>query len=205
MIVRAMPLGPVQANCYIVGCDATKKAVIIDPGDDAPRIIKAAEDLELEVIGILLTHAHFDHMGAAAEVSEALGLPVALHSEDQPLLDSGGGATLFGFATPPIPTQIVHLSEGQEIVVGDLTLQVMFTPGHAPGHISFHEVAEKALFDGDVIFAGSIGRTDIPGADYDDMMHSVEALLALPDETMLYPGHGPVTTIGRERESNPWF
>jgi len=205
MIVKTMTLGPVQANCYIVGCNTTKKAVIIDPGDDAPRILKAVKDLGVEITAILLTHAHFDHMAAADAVSKATGLPVSVHPLDMPLLNTGGGALFFGIPVPSVPTNVAHLSEGQEIPVGELTLRVLFTPGHAPGHVSFHEIDEKAVFDGDVIFAGSIGRTDLPGANYDDMMHSIELLLALPDETKLYPGHGPVTTVGREKTSNPWF
>jgi len=205
MIVKAMSVGPVQANCYIVGCDTTKKAVIIDPGDEAPRILKAVEDLGLEVTGILLTHAHFDHMAAADAVSKATGLPIAVHPDDLPLLNAGGGALFFGLPSPPVPTDVIHLSEGQEIVVGELKFRVLLTPGHAPGHVSFHEVDKKVVFDGDVIFAGGIGRTDLPGANHDDMMRSIELLLTLPDETTLYSGHGPVTTVGREKASNPWF
>jgi glyoxylase-like metal-dependent hydrolase (beta-lactamase superfamily II) len=155
---------------------------------------------------VLLTHAHFDHIGAAAEVVKASGAPLALHPGDLPVLQAGGGALFFGFQPPPIPAEVARLAAGQEIGVGELTLRVLHTPGHSPGHVTFYAPAEGALFDGDVLFAGGIGRTDLPGGSFEVLMRSIgEQLMTLPDDTAVYPGHGPATTIGHERRSNPWL
>lgn len=205
MIVKTLPVGMTQANCYIVGCEQTKLGAIIDPGDEGKRILEAVDDSGLEITHVLLTHAHFDHIGAADEVVKATGAQLALHPQDLPLLNAGGGATFFGLPSPPIPDASLQLEADQEIAVGELTLRVLHTPGHSPGHVTFYEPNQGVIFDGDVLFAQGIGRADLPGGSYETLMRSIQALLTLPDETAVYSGHGPATTIGRERVMNPWL
>lgn len=206
MIVKTLPVGMTQANCYIVGCEETKTGVIIDPGDEGGRILEAVEDSGLKITHVLLTHAHFDHMGAADEVMRATGAPLAVHPDDLPLLNAGGGAVFFGLPSSPVPEASIHLTVDQEIAVGELILRVLLTPGHTPGHVTFYEPDQGAIFDGDVLFAQGIGRSDLPGGSHETLMRSIqEALMTLPDETVVYSGHGPATTIGRERVMNPWL
>ena len=206
MLVKTLAVGALATNCYIVGCEKTKQAAVIDPGDEADRILAAVREAGLKVTHVLLTHAHFDHIGAADEVVKTSGAPLALHPGDLPVLQAGGGALFFDFQPPPIPAAVASLAAGQEIGVGELTLRVLHTPGHSPGHVTFYAPAEGALFDGDVLFAGGIGRTDMPGGSFEVLMRSIgEQLMTLPDDTVVYPGHGPATTIGRERRSNPWL
>jgi glyoxylase-like metal-dependent hydrolase (beta-lactamase superfamily II) len=206
VIIEILPVGPLQANCYLIGCEKTRRGAVIDPGDEAGRILEAAEDAGLTVTHVLLTHAHFDHIAAADEVVRATGAQLALHPEDLPILRSGGGARLFGIQPPPIPEPTLLLKPGQELSIGEITLRVLHTPGHSPGHVSFYAPEEGAIFDGDVLFAFGIGRADLPGGSYETLMHSInEQLMRLPDPTRVYSGHGPVTTIGRERISNPWL
>ena len=205
MIVKTLPVGLTQANCYIVGCEKTKLGAIIDPGDEGKRILEAVDDSGLKITHVLLTHAHFDHIGAADEVVKATGAQLALHPQDLPLLNAGGGATFFGLPSPPIPDASLQLEADQEIAVGELTLRVLHTPGHSPGHVTFYEPKQGVIFDGDVLFAQGIGRADLPGGSYETLMDSIQGLLTLPDETVVYSGHGPPTTIGRERVMNPWL
>ena len=206
MIIKTLPVGMTQANCYIIGCEKTKLGAVIDPGDEAERILEAVQDSGMKITQVLLTHAHFDHMGAADEVMKATGAPLGLHPDDLPLLNMGGGAMLFGLPSPPVPDASMRLEAGQEIAVGELRLRVLHTPGHTPGHVTFYEPDEGAIFDGDVLFAQGMGRTDLPGGSYDTLMRSIqEGLMTLPDETVVYSGHGPETTIGQERVMNPWL
>ncbi|RME43408.1 MAG: MBL fold metallo-hydrolase [Caldilineae bacterium] len=206
MIIEQLVVSPFQANCYLIGCEETRAGAIVDPGDEAPRILRAVERLGLDIRHVLLTHAHIDHIGAAAEVARATGAPLALHRNDLPLLKAGGGGLLFGLPAPPYKEPDVWLEEGDEIEVGNYTLRVLFTPGHSPGHVTFYAPQAGALFDGDVLFAGSIGRTDLPGGSFETLMDSIaHKLMPLPDETVVYSGHGPATTIGRERVSNPFL
>jgi len=206
VIVKTLPVGLTQANCYIVGCEKTQQGAIIDPGDEGERILEAVQDSGLTVTHVFVTHAHFDHIGAADEVMKATGAPLALHPDDLPLLNAGGGSIFFGIQSPPIPDPSIRLADGQEITVGELTLRVLHTPGHTPGHVTLYEPNEGAIFDGDVLFAQGVGRTDLPGGSYETLMRSInEQLMTLPDETLVYSGHGPATTIGRERVSNPWL
>ena len=204
--VLTLPLGPLQTNCYLLGDPASGEAAVIDPGWDAPAVLAAAERASLHIQTILLTHAHFDHIGGVASVLEATGAPLALHPLDLPLLRVQGGAQSFGFEMPACPDPSVELQAGQIIEVGALRLETLFTPGHTPGHVSFYERQAGLLFDGDVLFQGSIGRTDFAGGDLETLMRSIrEQLLALPDETIVYPGHGEATTIGDERWGNPFL
>ncbi|MFQ5576804.1 MAG: MBL fold metallo-hydrolase [Anaerolineae bacterium] len=206
MIIEQLPVGPFQANCYLVGCKATNAGVIIDPGDEASRILQTVDRLGLNIKYVLLTHAHYDHIVAAKTVVETTGVPLAMHRNDLPLLKAGGGALLFGLPVPPYKKPDMWLNEGDEIAFGERTLNVLFTPGHAPGHVTFFEPEAGVLFDGDVLFAGSIGRTDLPGGSFETLMDSIaHKLMVLPDDTVVCSGHGPQTTIGRERVSNPFL
>lgn len=205
MIVKQLPLGPIQTNCYIAGCEETKAGVIIDPSAEPEQIMAEIERLGLTVKYILLTHAHFDHTMANAGVKAATQAPLALHPLDLPLLRDNGGARFFGVQVPPSPEPDMELAEGDTITFGTHSLEVLMTPGHTVGHVSFYEPDANVIFDGDVLFAGGIGRTDLPGGDYDTLMDSIkDKLLVLPDETVVCSGHGPITSIGRERQGNPW-
>ncbi|MCG3211317.1 MAG: Hydroxyacylglutathione hydrolase GloC [Anaerolineae bacterium] len=206
MIVKQLPLGVIQTNCYMVGCKETGEGVVIDPGDEAERVLAEVKAAGLTIKYVLNTHAHFDHIMANADVVRATGAPLALHPLDLPLLRQRGGAGFFGVAAPASPEPDIKLAEGDTIVFGRHTFEVLFTPGHTPGHVSFYERSQGIVFDGDVLFAGGIGRTDLPGGDYETLMESItEKLMTLPDDTVVCSGHGPVTTIGRERAGNPWL
>ena len=206
MLVKQLPVGPIQTNCYLAGCEKTKEGVVIDPGDEADRILAVVKELGLTIKYILNTHAHFDHVMANKALVEATGAPLALHPLDLPLLRQNGGAAFFGLEVPPSPDPDMELAEGDTISFGEHTFAVLFTPGHTPGHVSFYEAATGIVFDGDVLFASGIGRTDLPGGDYETLLASItEKLMVLPDETVVCSGHGPVTTIGQERASNPWL
>ena len=206
MIIKQLSVGPIQTNCYIAGCETSKEGVVIDPGDEAERILAEVAELGLTIKYILNTHAHFDHVMANQAMVEATGVPLALHPLDLPLLRQNGGATFFGIKAPPSPEPDMLLAEGDKISFGEHTFEVLFTPGHTPGHVSFLEAKVGVIFDGDVLFAGGIGRTDLPGGNHETLMQTInEKLMTLPDETVVCSGHGPVTSIGRERSGNPWL
>lgn len=205
MIVEMLCVGLLQTNCYIVGCEDTKEGAIIDPGGDAKRILARVEQLGLKIKYVVNTHGHFDHTLANKEVVKATGAPLAIHSADAPMLTEGGGAFFFGIMGKASPPAEVILDEGQVLTVGEVELQVLHTPGHSPGSICLYSEEEGVLFDGDVLFNMGIGRCDLPGGSYSVLMDSIQRLLALSDETMVYPGHGPATTIGREQRSNPFL
>lgn len=205
MIIRTVPVGMNQTNSYIVGCEETQQGVVIDPGAQGKRIVSEIERSGLDIRYVLITHAHFDHIGAIGQVVEATGARLAIHPNERPLLEAGGGASMWGFKVDPSPTPDVELSEGQTIEVGELRFQVLFTPGHSPGGVTFYEADEGVAFDGDVLFSNGVGRTDLPGGDRGTLMRSIkDVLFALPDETVIYSGHGPKTTVGQEKRSNPW-
>ena len=206
MLIKQLPVGAIQTNCYIVGCEETKEGVVIDPGDEAERILAEVKESGLTIKYILNTHAHFDHIMANAGLVEATGAPLAIHPLELPMLRQNGGAALFGLDAPASPEPDMELAEGDTITFGTHTFEVLFTPGHTIGHVSFYEPNAHVIFDGDVLFAGGMGRVDLPGGDYETLMNSIsEKLMVLPDETTVCSGHGPVTTIGRERVSNPWL
>ncbi len=206
MIIRTVHVGITQTNCYVVGCEETHEGVVIDPGGHPKRILKAIEESGLAIRYVLNTHCHFDHMGANAALVDATGAPLALHPAEVPILQARGGASWFGVPVKESPMPDVELEDGQVLEAGTLRFQVLHTPGHSPGGVTFYLNHDGVAFDGDVLFQMGIGRTDLPGGDLDTLMHSIrEVLFAMPDETVIYPGHGPKTTVGQEKRSNPWL
>jgi len=205
VILHTIHVGITQTNCYIVGCEDTGEGVVIDPGGNPKRILKAIEEAGLTIRYVLNTHCHFDHMGANADVVAATGAPLALHPAELPILQARGGASWFGVPVKESPEPDIELDDGQVIEVGTLRFQVLHTPGHSPGGVTFYLEEQGVAFDGDVLFQMGVGRTDLPGGEWDTLMRSIrEVLFALPDETILYSGHGPKTTVGQEKRSNPW-
>lgn len=198
-------MGPLACNCYVVGDPATKEAIIIDPGDEADLIASSLAERELTVTAIVATHAHFDHVVAAARLRELTGAPFYLHRDDGPILDwlQESGRLFLGLDLGPPPDVDREASEGEILMAGGTRLEVLHTPGHSPGSISL--VANTAVFSGDTLFAGSIGRTDLPGGDTDALVSAVHnKLFGLEDELPVYPGHGPATTLGEEKRFNPF-
>lgn len=206
MIIVTLPVGMIQTNCYIVGCDETKECAIIDPGGHPGRILAEVERRGLKVKVILNTHGHFDHTDANGALVQATGAPLAIHPEDRPLLEASGGAAWFGVYANTSPAPDLELHEGDKLEVGQLCFQVLHTPGHTPGHVCFYEAEQKVLFDGDVLFNQGVGRADLPGGDWLQLLDSIQhALMVLPEETVVYSGHGPATTIGEEKRLNPYL
>jgi hydroxyacylglutathione hydrolase len=206
LILHTVHVNITQTNCYIVGCEETHEGVVIDPGGHPERILAAIEESGLTIRYVLNTHCHFDHMGANAAIVAATGAPLALHPAEQPILENQGGASWFGVLVQESPAPDVELSPGQVLAVGTLRFQVLYTPGHSPGGVTFYLAEEGVAFDGDVLFQMGVGRTDLPGGDWDTLARSIrEVLFTLPDETILYPGHGAHTTVGQEKRSNPWL
>ena len=204
MIVRKVIVGPFASNCYIVGSESNKEGVIIDPGDDAEEILKNVKDSGLNIKLIILTHGHIDHTGAVKEVKEATGAEVAIHTDDAKSLQEQLLGRLFGLSYPPPPPPDWLLKDGDSIDIGDLHFLVVHTPGHSPGGICL--LGEGVVFSGDTLFNYGIGRYDLPGGSGSQLMNSIHTkLMILPDNTIVYPGHGPDTTIGTERRSNPFL
>jgi hydroxyacylglutathione hydrolase len=204
--VLQLPVGSIQTNCYLVADPATRDAVVIDPGGEAPRLLAALAERQWQARAVLLTHAHFDHLGAVAEVVAATGAPFGLHPLELPLMRQRGGALLFGLDIPPCPEPDWLLTPGQPVMAGSLRFDVLFVPGHTAGHVAFYHAPAAVVFSGDVLFEQSIGRTDLPGGHYATLMHSLRSvLLALPDATTVCSGHGALTTIGAERRDNPFL
>lgn len=207
MILKGLTVGLLQENCYIFGCSRTRRAVIIDPGDNARAILRLVDQQALTVEKIINTHAHFDHVMAVPAVRAATGAPFLLHRDDLPILHELPSRVRLwlDMEVDPIDDPDDFLEHGQLITVGDETLEVRYTPGHAPGHVVFVHHAGQQVFAGDTLFQDSIGRFDLPGADGPTLLQSIhEQLLSLPDEYTVYPGHGLATTIGRERVHNPY-
>lgn len=209
MIVERLVVGMLQTNCYIVGDPETRQAAIIDPGGDADRILARVQTLKLEPVAVLLTHGHFDHVLDAWTIKERTGSRVFLNRKDEPLLTDSkvGLGTLFGSLIRTAKGEVDHfLEEGDRITFGSIVLEVLETPGHTPGHVSFLASDANIVFVGDTLFAGSIGRTDFPGGSYPQLIRSVqEKIFPLPGQTLVCPGHGPETTVEQERRTNPFF
>ena len=205
LIIKRLEVGPIMANCYILGCEDTKEAVVIDPGEDADRILMTLAESSLKVKYIINTHGHFDHVGANKRMKDATGAELAIHPDDAPMLNElSHSARMFGLTAENSPEADIMLSDGQKLTFGNHTLEVIHTPGHSLGGICLY--TDGILIVGDTLFAGSIGRTDLPGGDYDTLISSIKTrLLNLDDQTVVYPGHGPQTTIGREKSMNPFL
>lgn len=203
--VYVMEVGPLAVNAYIVERSGTRQAVVIDPGGDGEEILGEIGGRGLSVEKILLTHGHFDHVGAVSLLRERTGAPVHVHPEDVSRMTAASRqGILFGLSVPDPPPPDVLVREGDTVPFQDLEFRVAHTPGHTPGCVSY--ILGNAAFVGDLIFAGSIGRTDLPGGDHEQLIASVRrSIFTLPDDTVLFPGHGPATTVGREKRSNPFF
>ncbi|MHB8173041.1 MAG: MBL fold metallo-hydrolase [Nitrospirota bacterium] len=207
MILETVVVGALAVNCYIVGSAETNEAAVIDPGDDAAKITAILQKNNLKLKYIIFTHAHFDHAGAAKELHDETNAEVMVHEKDALLLkNTDAQAALFGMHAGEPPKPDYFLKGGDIIKIGDVEMEVIETPGHTPGGISLYVKNASAVFTGDTLFWGSIGRTDLPGGDYNTIIHSLKDELGkLPDDTTVYPGHGDDTTIGFEKQQNPYF
>ncbi|MFY9560252.1 MAG: MBL fold metallo-hydrolase [Terriglobales bacterium] len=207
MIHEILPVGPLQCNCSVIGDETTREAMVIDPGDDIEEIAAIIRKHNLKVKQIVITHAHIDHVGGAMKLRALTGAPILLNQNDYALLKMlDVQATWVGMAAPGEVKIDANLSHGEAVSAGVLSANVLHTPGHSEGSVCLYFPAEKLLIAGDTLFAGSIGRTDLPGGSYEKIMRSLhQRVLALPDETIVIPGHGPKTTIGEEREGNPFL
>lgn len=209
MIIETRAVPPLQKNGFIVGCSRTRQAVLIDPGDEVDALVDLVGAHDLTILHILLTHGHFDHVSGVARAARAFGVPVHLHQDDLFLYERAvEQGALFGLHVDP-PPPVDRFYDGTVIEVGDLAVRVHHTPGHCPGGVCLEVAAaatpERHLFVGDTLFAGSIGRTDLPGGNYETLLRSItEVIFPLGDEAIVHPGHGPDTTVLRERRTNPF-
>ena len=204
MIIKKLVVGPFASNCYIIVSESNKEGMIIDPGAEAEVILSKVKDLGLDIKSIVLTHGHIDHIGALKEVKEATGAEVAIHTDDAQALQENSVNTPLGLSYPtPLPADRL-LKDGDSMDIGDLHFLVLHTPGHSPGCICL--LGEGVMFSGDTLFNYGIGRADLSGSNYSQLMNSIHTkLMVLPDNITVYPGHGPDTTIGTERRGNPFL
>ncbi len=206
MILKLLPLGSFQTNCYLVGSEATKEGIVIDPGSDPPVILDQVRQLGLKINLIVNTHGHVDHVLAIESIKRTFDAKFAIHEDELPILEQAPAAhaTWFGKPSNPIPKPDILLKDGDIIEVGDVKLRVIHTPGHSPGGICLYTAG--VVFSGDTLFNFGIGRTDFPGGDHRLLLDSIaKKLFSLPDDTLVLPGHGPDTTIGEERTGNPFL
>jgi len=208
MQIETLTVGPFQSNCYIVGCEHTGDAIIIDCGDEGSRILAAVQRLGVNVIAIVNTHTHLDHVAGLPEVVDALKVPVLMHAADMPVYEMiEAQAAMFGLVAPRRVDIDRFVEDGEKLEVGKLGAEVLLAPGHSPGSIclGFDAGEHRAVFAGDVLFRGSIGRTDLPGGSYETIVESLRTVFVpMPDDTAVYPGHGPATTMGEEKRTNPF-
>ena len=208
MILKRLVVGPFGSNCYLVGSEANREGMIIDPGDDARQILESVDDLKLDIKSIVITHGHIDHIGVVKEVKEATAAEVCVQADDAHYL-SGQGGLIRGMLAPEItypalPSTDRLLKGGDRLDVGDLNFLILHTPGHSAGGICL--LGQGVVFTGDTLFNYGIGRYDLPDSSYRQLMDSIHTkLMVLPDETIVYPGHGPESTIGAERRGNPFL
>lgn len=207
MILETFPVGPLQCNCTILGDENSAEAIVIDPGDEVSRIHRRLTSLGLKLKQILVTHAHIDHVGGALKLKGMTGAPIFLNENDLPLLQMmSAQAAWLGVQTPDTAPPDESLSDGRRVGLDSYPAQVLHTPGHTQGSVCLHFVPFKMVIAGDTLFAGSIGRTDLPGGNFEQIINSINTrLLTLPDDTRIIPGHGPATTIGAERKTNPFL
>ncbi|MBW1747564.1 MAG: MBL fold metallo-hydrolase [Deltaproteobacteria bacterium] len=204
MIIKELVVGPLMANCFICGCSKTKEAVVIDPGGDANTILLSLADSKLKAKYIINTHGHFDHVSANGKMKDATGADILIHPLDAPMLEKlSSNAAFFGVSVENSPPCDQTLEEGDTVSFGDITLKVIHTPGHTPGGISLY--TNGVVFVGDTLFAGSIGRTDFPGGDFNTLISSIKTkLFKMEDDIRVFSGHGPETSIGTEKRHNPF-
>lgn len=209
MIVESFLVGPIQTNIYLIGCEQTGTGAIIDAGGNPDDLLDRAAHHDLEIDGIWQTHAHIDHVAALSEVKRRTDAPIFLHPDEQPMYDAAPRqGQMFGIECDPLPDVDAYIEDGDTMELGELTAEVIHLPGHSPGGIAFYfpDAPDGALIlSGDILFEGSIGRVDLPGADADAMKESLARLMELPDDVRVLPGHGPETTIGRERQHNQFL
>jgi len=211
MLLHVREAPPFYKNGYVLACEQTRQGILVDPGDEVDLLLETVNHNTLEIRHILLTHAHVDHVAGAGRAKSALGAPIYMHRDDQPLYDAVlQQAAMFGLKVQQPPPIDVYYDEAGPIAFGNYRVEVLHTPGHTPGGVSLlvglEGQAPKKAFVGDTLFAGSIGRTDLPGGDYDVLMGSIRnVLFALPDDVEVYSGHGPKTMIGQERRTNPFL
>lgn len=204
MIIESLTVGPIQANCYILGCEETREAVVIDPGGEADRILMTLARSRLKLRYIINTHGHFDHVGANKRLKDVTGAPIFIHRLDAPMLDQlSASAASWGLSAEDSPAPDRMLEDGDTVVFGTITLKVLHTPGHTQGGISLF--TDACVFVGDTLFAGSVGRTDFAGGNAATLKQNIQnKLFALADDVVVYPGHMEPTTIGKERRTNPF-
>jgi hydroxyacylglutathione hydrolase len=207
MIHEILPVGPLECNCSVMGDETTHEAMVIDPGDDIDDVLALIQKHKLQVKQIVITHAHIDHVGGAMKLRAATGAPILLNQNDYALLKMLDVQAIWvGMASPGKVEIDRSVTTGETVTAGSLTASILHTPGHTEGSICLYFPSEQKLVAGDTLFAGSIGRTDLPGGSMQKILRSLnDTVLSLPDETIVVPGHGPLTTIGEERESNPFL
>ena len=204
MLVERFVVGALEVNCWVVADEASHEAMVVDPGDEPDRIEDWLKEKKLKAKYLVCTHSHFDHVGGLPELKEATKADIILHKAELPIYERAAEmARLWGFQLETLPKPDRFVAEGDEITVGSLRFKVWHTPGHSPGGICL--VTPEAVFTGDSLFAGSIGRTDLPGGDYESLMKSLQRLAALPGDTAVYAGHGPASRVSREKASNPFL
>ena len=205
MLLRSLVVGPLGVNCFIVGCEKTHECIVVDPGDNVPEILQLARQDGVRITQIVATHGHFDHIGRAHTLMEETGATFSVHADDRPLVErSAEMAAYFGLETDPPPRIDRLLVEGETVVVGEESLGILHTPGHSPGNVTLTWPGNAIV--GDTVFQGSIGRTDFEGGSLEVLLDSIRSkIFSLGDDTQLHPGHGPSTTVGQERTSNPFL